>query len=428
MFSALAYSSHFKIMMIMNRIPKFTNMKSLIPAGFLILFGAMLIQGCTSESTSLFDPDYTPDRPDPSISVIEPQDGWLAGVDEVTIRGENFSEVADENRVYFDGIPGIVHSSTTSEMVVRPARVISENVDVKLSVRRAINFSNELEYRLDQAVFQAPGSIPNDNALAITTNAEGNIIFGYQEGGAPRGIRKWNVEEGTVERILPSQFNWTSLKVGPDGLLYGARNIFGIYRETPDGQIDSNPFGIGNSGENYVDMDFDEDGYLWTVGDNDFVFRVDISDGSVTRFPFEANLRSVRYYDGKLYLGGRIPDGSETGSLEVWTMDINNGQATNPQRYLNISDVSDADFNMLAITFDVNGRMYMGANTGTGIYTWSEAEGFREFYPGLIEPNGYSFAWDGEFLIASATNRDEETRFALRIDTRTQGAPYFGVE
>lgn len=403
-------------------------MKSLRPAGFLILLGALFIQGCTSDSSSLFDPDYTPERPDPSISVIEPQDGWLAGVDEITIRGENFSEVADENRVYFDGIPGIVHSSSSSEMVVRPARVVGENVDVKLTVRRAINFSNQLEYRLDQAVFQAPGSIPNDNVTGIATDADGNVIFGYQEGGAPRGIRKWNIDDGTVERVLPSTFNWSSVKVGPDGLIYGARNIFGIYRETANGQIDTNPFAIGISGENYIDMDFDQDGNLWTVGNNQNIFRIDINDGSVTRFPFEANLRAVRYYNGKLYMGGRIPDGSETGSLEVWTMDINNGQASNPQRYLNISDVSDVDFNMLAITFDVNGRIYMGANNGTGIYTWSESEGFREFYIGLIEPSGYSFAWDGEFLIASATNRGEDTRFALRIDTRIQGAPYFGVE
>lgn len=405
-----------------------TYLKSTKPAGFLILLAALLFQGCNSESTSLFDPDYTPERPDPTISVIEPERGYLAGVDEIIIRGENFSETADENRVYFDGIAGIVHSSTSTELVVRPARVIGENLPVKLSVRRAINFSNVVEYDLDQAVFQAPGSIPNDNVQGIATDSDGNIIFAYQEGGAPRGIRKWNVLEGTVDRILPSSFNWSSIKVGPDGLIYGARNIFGIYRETPGGQIDTNPFAIGNSGEQYIDMDFDADGNLWTVGNNSNIFRVNINNGSVTRFPFEANLRSVRYYDGKLYLGGRIPDGSETGSLEVWTMDINNGQASNPQRYLNVSEVSDAEFTMLAITFDVNGRMYMGADTGTGIYTWSESQGFREFYPGLLEPNGYSFAWDGEFLIASATNRGEETRYALRIDVRTEGAPYFGVE
>lgn len=404
------------------------DMKSLIHAGLLILLGAAIIAGCTSESASLFDPDYSPERPDPSISQIQPEEGWLAGVDEVIITGENFSDVPDENRVYFDGIPGIIHSATPNELRVRPSRVVGENVPVKLTVRYAINWSNIEEYRLDQAVFQAPGSISNDNVLGIASDAEGDIYFSFQEGGIARGIRKWNTVEGTTEIYMPSQFNWNSLKIGPDGLVYGARNIFGIYRETPQGTIDNNPFAVGSSGETYIDMDFDEDGYLWTVGNNPNIFRIDINDGSVTRFPFEANLRAVRYYQGKLYMGGRIPDGSDEGSLEIWTMDISNGQASNPQRYLNISDISDIDFNMLAITFDAEGRIYMGANTGTGIYTWSEEEGFNEFYPGLIEPNGYSFGWNGEFLIASATNREEETRYALKIDVRREGAPYYGIE
>lgn len=411
----------------MTMTKTFADMKSLIPVGMLLFLTAAWVTGCTSESTSLFDPDYSPERPDPSISQIQPEEGWLAGVDEVIITGENFSDVPDENRVYFDGIPGIVHSSTPTELRVRPSRIVGENLPVKLTVRNSVNFSNIEEYQLDQAVFPAPGSIPNDNALGIASDAAGNIYFSYQEGGVARGIRKWSTD-GSVEQHLPSQFNWNSIKIGPDELVYGARNIFGIYRETPEGTIDDNPFAVGTSGEFYVDMDFDEEGYLWTVGNNPNIFRIDINDGTVERFPFEANLRAVRYYDGKLYMGGRIPDGSENGSLEVWTMDISNGQASNPQRYLNISEVADVDFNILAITFDENGRIYMGANTGSGIYTWSEEEGFNEFYPGLIEPNGYSFAWDGEFLIASATNREEETRFALKIDIRREGAPYFGIE
>lgn len=405
----------------------FADMKSLLPFAILFLLTAAWITGCTSESTSLFDPDYNPEQPDPEINSISPEGGYLAGVDEIVISGENFSENAEENRVYFDGTPGIVNSASETELRVRPAQVVGDNLPVKLSVRNAINFSNITEYNLSQAVFPAPGSIPNDNVLGIAVDGEGNIYYSFQEGAAPRGIRKWSTD-GSVERYLPSQFNWNSLKIGPDGLIYGARDIFGIYRETPDGAIDDNPFAVGTSGEFYVDMDFDEDGYLWTVGNNPNIFRIDINDGSVERFPFEANLRAVRYYEGKLYMGGKIPDDSEDGSLEIWTMDISNGQASNPQRYLNISDVAEVDFNILAITFDENGRMYMGANTGSGIYTWNEEEGFREFYPGLIEPEGYSFAWHEEYLIASATNSEEETRYALKINTMLEGAPYYGIE
>lgn len=399
---------------------------------FTLLIGILIlvIAGCDGDSSSLYDPGYEADRPDPTISVIEPEDGWIAGVDTVVIRGENFSAQPEENRVYFGGLPGIIHSATSTEIKVRPSRVVGEQLPVKMAVRFAINFSNEMSYRLDQAVFPAPGSISNDNILAVATDDNGGIFFAFQEGDdqIPRGIKKWDTNDDSVEQILPSRINWTSLKIGPDGLVYGARNIFGIYRQTPSGTIDNNPFAVGNSGEAYVDIDFDEDQNLWAVGNNANIFRIDIETGSIERFPFEGNLRAVRYYNGKLYMGGRFDDGSENGSLEIWTMDVSNGQASNAQRYLNISEVTDTEFNLFSLTFDASGRLYIGANTGTGIYTWTNSEGFLEFYPGLVEPTGYSFAWMDEFLIVSATNREESTRHALKIDVRRQGAPYFGAQ
>jgi len=405
----------------------FADMKSLISFGILIILTAVWATGCTSESTSLFDPDYTPERPDPEISSISPEGGYLAGVDEVVITGENFSENADEVRVYFDGTPGIVNSASATEVRVRPARVVGENLPVKLSVLKAVNFSNVVEYDLSQAVFQAPGSIPNVNVLGIATDAEGNIYFSSQEGGIASGIKVWSTDD-SIELYQESSFNFRSIKFGPDNLLYGVSNVRAVFRENPDGVMENNAIAVGNIGEIFISMDFDEDGYLWIVGDNENIIKVNTDDGSIERFPFPANLRAIRYFEGKIYFAGRIPDGTDNGSLEVWTMDINSGQASNPQQYLNISDFRDDNFIIYDITFDITGRIYIGADTGSGIYTWSEEEGFTEFYPGLIEPIGFSFAWHEEYLVASATNREEETRYALRINTLREGAPYYGID
>lgn len=397
---------------------------------FILLIGFLflVLAGCSGDSTSLYDPNYEANRPDPSISVIEPDGGWIAGVDTVIIRGENFSDQPEENRVYFGGVPGIIHSATQTELKVRPARVVGEQLPVKMAVRYALNFSNVIEYTLDQAVTPVPGSRNIDNSLAIATDSSGDIYFLNQEEDTPRGIRKWDTGTNANDQYLESRFDWTSLKIGPDGLLYAARNIFGIYRETPSATIDNNPFAVGNSGEAYRDIDFDPDHNLWAVGNNENIFRIDIESGSVERFEFDANLRAVRYYEGKLYMGGRFDNGTDNGSIEIWTMDINNGLATNPQQYLKIDEVAEIEFTIYSITFDEEGTLYLGTDAGTGIYTWNEANGFNEFYPGLIEPDAFSLAWTGEFLIASATNRGESTRHPLKIDVRKQGAPYYGIE
>jgi len=76
----------------------------------------------------------------------------------------------------------------------------------------------------------------------------------------------------------------------------------------------------------------------------------------------------------------------------------------------------------------VDGTIYMGTDTGTGIFTWNEQDGLEEFYPDMVLPTGYSLSWTGEYLVASATNRGEETRHALKIDVRKEGAPYFGIQ
>jgi hypothetical protein len=194
----------------------------------LIAFAFVLaFAGCNGESSSLYDPNFESERPDPVMSVIEPESGWLAGVEGVVIRGENFSENSEENRVYFDGIPGEILSSTSSEIRIRPAQTVGDAVEVKVTVREAINFSNSLDYVLDQAVFPAPGSISNDNVLAVATDAAGDIYFSYQEGGVPRGLRRWDTENETVAQHIPSRIDWTSLKVGPDGLLYRVRRPAG---------------------------------------------------------------------------------------------------------------------------------------------------------------------------------------------------------
>ncbi|WP_340105681.1 IPT/TIG domain-containing protein [Rhodohalobacter sp. 8-1] len=395
----------------------------------VIVLGMVSMIGCNGESSSLYDPNYEPERPDPIISNIEPEGGWLGGVDEVIITGENFSDVEEENRIYFNGEIGTVNSASQTEIRVRPAVVTGENVPVRMAVRKALNFSNTIEYQLDPAVIPAPGSIGEENVLGIATDISGNIYYSYQDGdGIPRGVRRWNTENNSVEQYITSRVDWISLKVGPDDLIYATRNNRAIYRETDQRTIDTNPFAIGANGEAFRDIDFDPDDNLWAVGDNDNIFRINITTGAIERFPFAADLRAVRYYDGKLYMGGRFDDGSEAGSLEIWTMDVSDGEANNPQQLLNLTEVAAVDFTLFTLTFDSSGTLFIGADTGTGIYTWSEGAGLQEFYPGLIEPTAYAFAWHDNFLVASATKFDEDTRFALKIDVRRQGAPYYGIE
>lgn len=401
------------------------------------LFSLILIVSC-KDSDSLFDPDFE-FAPDPVITSIEPVEGYLAGIDSITIFGQNFGSSVDEVTVDFDGTPGIVLSATPTKLGIRPAAVVGENVGVKVSARNAVNFSNTVSYKLDEAIFPIPGYTKAENSSAIAVDKNGDIVFGLlNASGISQGIKVWRTDD-TVGDYLPSQNNWLSLKFGPDDSIYGVFNNFGVYREL-NGSIDTNPFAVGNQDERFRSIDFGKNDFLWVVGDNENIMRVDISvstfDGSnIVRFPFSANLRAVRYYNDKLYVAGVFTD-NMVETQEIWSIDVSSSdELTNPvQLYSSGNEISEEDIQLLDITFDIDGQMYLGTNTGSGVYTWSQEKGLREFYPGLISATGLSLSWLDSFLVASIRNIDEdtgkpnETRHPTKIDIRKQGAPYLGIE
>ena len=67
----------------------------------------LALAACDTESTSLYDPDE-PLLPDPSVAEISPTGSALAGIDVLTITGQNFSETPENNLVYFGTVRGTV--------------------------------------------------------------------------------------------------------------------------------------------------------------------------------------------------------------------------------------------------------------------------------------------------------------------------------
>ena len=61
----------------------------------------------------------------------------------------------------------------------------------------------------------------------------------------------------------------------------------------------------GSSIGNIYDLDFDASGNLWAGGNNPAIYRIK-QDKSVKQFPFTCNARSIRVYDGYLYVGGKV--------------------------------------------------------------------------------------------------------------------------
>lgn len=402
------------------------NYKTIIATLLIIL----LFVSCEEDTPgSLFDPDER-GNPAPEITAVDPPDGSLAGVGIVTITGNNFSPILHQNMVYIGTRAAHVLEASETQLVVRAPNEIGDTLRLRVAVAGAIAFSNEIVYSLEPAI-ELHGTLTDaQTPWAIAADIDGNVYVSISRAGASDGVQKVKAD-GTLEEYVPPRIpRYDGMKFGPDGSLYLVRNLRLIARVPPGGGTEENwlPLRVGTR---FVDMDFDEHGYLWVVGHNDAIFRVDVGDQSVDEFPFNADIRSVRYFDGYLYVSA-VKDVNGSTTSGIWRFAVDNASNLGEQElYFHFSEQYGSNNAIaLAITFSADGYMYVGTNGPDGIIVVNPGgDGWESLYPGLILPTGMIFAWgDGPNLYYTRGETGNNDQALIRINTQREGAPYYGLQ
>lgn len=422
--------------------------------GSLILLG-LVFNACNDEADSLFDPDFGYERARPVVNSIEPSTGYLAGVDFITIVGENFHPTADSNRIYFDGQPGLVLSSTQNLMEVRPAQVSGDDVQVKVAVSGAEQFSEAVSYVLSPPlVSPSPDLKDGDAANASVVDANGNTYVHIVRDGSTIGIQKIDAATGAMTEAVPP----SNISVFNDLLLSSSNELHAI--QAKRGAVFA--WELGNSTRwtpKYIvgvssfleELTYDEHGHLWTAGRNPSLARFEVANSANKElFDLGHELTAIRYFDGKLYLGGVVDD-----NLQIYTYDVDaNGALTNGQTFYNMSNFTGHEItNIRTLEIASDGTVYAGINTpvesenvdGTIIY--STMNGILEIaadgseadylYPGIVPGNIQYMFWGPEeqlniVQLATSISVDGEANLVQRqrinqlnmLDKRR--APYYG--
>ncbi|MGH7454406.1 MAG: IPT/TIG domain-containing protein, partial [bacterium] len=111
----------------------------------------VFLVGCENDTTpSLFDPN-SPQRPNPIISSIQPADSALAGVGELTIKGQNFSAKPDDNIVLFNTDPAVVLAASATELKIKTPNVVADSISIKITVLGAELYTPAVWYKLRPA-------------------------------------------------------------------------------------------------------------------------------------------------------------------------------------------------------------------------------------------------------------------------------------
>lgn len=384
------------------------------------LLVVLILAGCTEDITPSLVEISPESLPAPVISAINPPNQALAGVTKVTITGSNFSPVAKNNLVYFNGVPGKILNASSTQLVVIPPVVISDTVLIKIAVIGAEKFSNIVQYKLLPAVEELYPFDPKKGQIpyAITTDNQENLYVSISDLGTKK------ISQGILTDFAPkgAETFFNSLTFGPNNTIYATRRVKGIMQVqkniTPSTFV-SSAQGIS---DNVIDTDFDQSSNLWAGGSSNSLYRITLSK-NVKKFTFNGSVNALRVVDNFLYVAANT-DNEEV----IWRFPIISADSLgNGEIYFNFTKNVDIFLKIIDIAIAQDGDIYLGTNAVSDpIFIIHPDKSYEILYSGLIKSSVYSLVWGtGNFLYMTNV-KDGVNNTVLKINMQKLGSPYYG--
>jgi len=393
---------------------------------FITIFSSLFFWSCNNNyPTSIYD-ENAEYKPDPEIARILP-DSAFAGVDTLQIEGKNFSTDPSKISVYFNGTKGVVVTSSETVIWVIPAKIISDSVEIKVSVQGALKHAVFASYKLKTAVKIIHEFEEYEKPYGITTDANGNIYFSLVSMGNSDGIKKL-APDGTLTDFSPKSGNYyTDLKYGPDNRVYGSitpykRAIFASAEGTR-----AKTLAVSDTKAKFTALDFDNNSNIWTGGLGEKIFRI-ASDGSESEeFTFTPKISAIRFYNGSLYVAAK-----EDSTEAIWKIPISSNKLGTPEKYFDVL-TNLHGYSVNDITFTSNGKILLGTTAEFfDEYSLVTVEGgkAKPWFPGVISGPVLNMTWKDNYLyyvrVAAGDVLNGQLQTIIRVNMKTTGAPYYG--
>lgn len=382
----------------------------------------------------------------PEISDVQPIERVYAGISDITITGQYFSDEVSANAVFFSGSQATVLSASATELVVRAPIIEGDSLKVQVTTTgtAALEIGEYSPYKIEFAAIEYGGVNDQTGATAVACD---DSEYVYVQNSTLMKIIKIPADgSDPVDFAQTPEGALITLKMGPGGYLYGGRTKF-LYKISPDGATVER-FG-GRLGQSLSDLDFDENGNMF-VAAKKYVYCVK-SDGS----NFEAAdnniglgiyyyMRTIRVYDGYVYTAGDLIGYDTTVVQEgIWRYEILNANGDLGPSELMFDWTSYAGLggqSITAITFADDGTMYVGldddtntdedyaivllAPDGSGSYINSVPE---PLYDAVLIPPASHMVWgNDQYLYVNRPHENTELMTLIRITTGKMSAPYYG--
>jgi hypothetical protein len=375
-----------------------------ILATFMIV-SIMVMTGCEYDGPTAMYYQKSAQTTPPVITKLKPDKAATAGINYITIDGENFSEVADKNKVYIDGYQAeIVNHSDTSIRIRRPNRS-GDSLSVKVTVFGAIEIAEYGPYKIDP-VFTPYGKFLSSVELGATVVDRNENVYIFENNTPNRYIYKITPDgERTLFGSNPILSMVYDAIVGPNGNLI----IFMKQREIYHLDLASgaDTIAVWATVAKRVSLgDFDSFGNLYTTGAR----RTDIT---VVKPDFSSRLLGLyasdeilwlRVYENFIYALVDITTPDELNpKLAIWRHIIldSDGNLSDRELVLDWSKSGEfAESKPITFTFSDDGNIYIGTDHVHPIMFLDPDDGKKDVvYKGILPSSAANIVWgNGNYL------------------------------
>lgn len=405
---------------------------------------ALVLAACDSgEGSSLYDPDAGT-GPAPVISSVSPEGTVLAGIDVITIEGQNFSDDPALVRVVFDdqqgnSATGRVLSASPTRLEVQTPNLPNAALRVRVAVVGARDYSNAVPLPLSPALTIVGAIDPNrgESPRALGNGDDGSLYATLYVEGAAAGILRF-APDGTRSTYSTEGTLWTGLAPAADGTLFGVRQNRGVYT-VPAGASSTVTVRSIPSGNTLRDVAAAGDGTFWTGGTNTNVdaralYRFDAAGTVTATVPFGEPVTSLTVADGALYVASVTTDAGSVVDSKVWRFPLTPDGLGAGEVLLDVTAQFGAGVGANAVAVAADGTVFVATNAADPLLTVSPDGTAAPLYPGILPSPLVDLAWGtGEvlYLLQGLTPAEVESPTGgfldlFRLQVRTPG-PYAGT-
>ena len=392
---------------------------------FMVLI--LFVTGCKYD---VAEPPWEQDfvnPPTPVITEIQPANVAPAGINTITIVGENFAETVEDNKVYFDNVNAeIITASTNSIKVYRP-NMVSDSSTIWVVSYDAIVTAKYAPYKIDQ-VMERYGEFRDNNQLgAIAVDQDENM---------------YAIEITTVYKIAPDGEkifigqiggNAYDARIGPSGELVILMNS-NVISQMDDATGEVTKWAEVAKRVRYGDFDSQGNFYatgrkagLYIVAQGDTVGESVTVEGTTNAYLNDIVYWVRAYHDnhtGKeyIYLLVELSDPDENNpGIAIWRHEIldANGNLSERELVLDWSTTDEfADSNpaTFAVTEDSDGTIiYVGSDSTDPILMFDPDKNSQDIlYKGILPSSAQKLEWGNANYLYMVLGGDENN--IIRID------------